>query len=134
MVDADIVDRLDRCVSVGVGGEEKPFRLGENLDRFREELGACHLWHPLIREEQGYGLSALFQLGDGLETLGARTGRYDAVVLCVHRPQVAPYGSEDLRVVVHCQNHRLAHQRLPLGGISCFVLQAPFTIRSANSR
>ena len=81
MVEVDDVDRLDRRLGVGVGGEQGPAGAGEQVHRLFEELEAGHLRHPVVGEHHRHHLAAQLQLAQRLERLApdsARTTRYVA--------------------------------------------------------
>jgi hypothetical protein len=68
VVEADLVDRLDRRIGVRVRRQQDLASLGEVLTRPQQELGARHLRHPLVDEEQGDIVPPEGQLLDGDQT------------------------------------------------------------------
>ena len=51
VVEVDDVDGVDRGVGVGVGGQQHPARLGEELARLAEKLRTRHFRHPLVDQK-----------------------------------------------------------------------------------
>ena len=79
VVEPDVVDRLDRHVGVGVGGEQH--ELGAGCDRrgMPEELDAGHLGHAVIGDDEGDGLVPAGELFSVLSASApdvVRTSRY----------------------------------------------------------
>ena len=97
LVEADLVDRSNGDVGVGVGGQQDALRLGLERERLGEELGAGHRRHALVDEEQRHRIVALGQLAHDLERVGPGAGADDAVVVRVARAQVALDGPQDGR-------------------------------------
>ena len=52
VVEADVVDRGDRDVGVGVRREQQPLGLGRELARLAQQLDAGLLRHPLVADDQ----------------------------------------------------------------------------------
>ena len=52
VVERHAVDRVDRGLRVGVGGQEHPLGLGREPHRLLQELDARHLGHALVGQEQ----------------------------------------------------------------------------------
>ena len=100
LVEANGVDRLDRDIGVGVGGQENAFGVRLQLDGLGQELDPGHARHALVDHEQTDGATAHRQLANGLQRFGPGGGRHDAVVLAVARSQVALNCAQHRRVVV----------------------------------
>ena len=64
VVEAEVVDRLDRDVGVGVRGEQHELRLGRVRTRLLEELDAGHLRHALVGRDQRDRALAQRELGE----------------------------------------------------------------------
>ena len=107
LVEADLVDRADGDVGVGVGGQQDALRLGLERDRLGEELGAGHRRHALVDEEERHRIAALGQLAHDLERIGPGAGTDDPVVVGIARAQVTLDGPQDGRVVVDREDCRL---------------------------
>ena len=52
VVEIDLVDRLDRGLGVGVGGEEHALGVGHELARLDEVVGTGHAGHALVGDQQ----------------------------------------------------------------------------------
>ena len=115
MVEADLVDRGDRGVGVGVGGEQHAPRVGVELDRLEQELGAAHVRHALVHEEERDLGAALEELVDGLERLGAGGRLDDPVVGSEVMPEVALDGVQHFGIVIDGQQDGLGHAVEDLG-------------------
>ena len=107
MVEADVVDRLDRDVGVGVGGQQDAAGIGLQLDGLRQELDPGHLRHPLVDHEERHGAAAQGQLANRLQRVVARIGRHDPVLVPVARAQVALDGAQHGQIVIDGQDDRL---------------------------
>ncbi len=70
VVERHLVDRGDRRRGVGVGGEQHFARLGVELPDLAQQLGAGHIGHPLIDQEESDRRAALLELARCLERLG----------------------------------------------------------------
>ena len=79
VVEVDDVDRVDRGVGVGVGGEQHPAGVRVEIHRRFEELDAAHLRHPVVGEQHGDRLAAQLHLAQRVEGLLAGLGPHDAV-------------------------------------------------------
>jgi hypothetical protein len=88
-VEVDVVDRPDRGVGVGVGGEQHPLRARRDVHGQLEELHAGHAGHPVVGEQQGGVLPAQGELAQRLEGVRPGLGPHDPVVGAVAPPQVA---------------------------------------------
>jgi len=111
LVEADLVDRPDGDVGVGVGREEHALRARQEGQRRTEQLDAGHRGHPLVGDEQGDRRAAQDQAADGIEGVGARARGHDPVVAPEPAPQLALHGAQDLGVVVDDQDDRVRHRR-----------------------
>ncbi len=103
------VDALDGRFGVGVGGEQHFARLGIELARLGQELGAIHGWHALVGQKQGDGRIASFELARGFQRLGPRGGLDDSIVAAIVPAQIALDGIEHLRFVIYRENDGLGH-------------------------
>ncbi|HEX6255959.1 MAG TPA: hypothetical protein VFZ70_09130 [Euzebyales bacterium] len=72
VVQADLVDRRDRHVGVGVGGQQQELRVRRMRAGPREHLDARHPRHPLISDDQCHLLAAQRQRRQHSE--GLRSG------------------------------------------------------------
>jgi hypothetical protein len=111
VIELDVVDRPDRRLGVGVGGQQDPPRLGDQLAQFRQELDPGHAGHPLVDEEERDRLLALHQPLRRAERDARRIGRQDTVVATEATAQIALHGPQHLRVVVDRHQDRVCHQR-----------------------
>ncbi len=109
VVEADVVDRPDRDVGVGIRREQEKLRVGRVPPGLTEHLDARHVRHPLIGGDQSDRSGSQRQLGDGGEGLGSRRRPDDAVVRSVPSTQVAGDRLRHHRVVVDRQDRRLRH-------------------------
>ena len=108
MVEVDDVDRVDRGVGVGIGGEQHAPGRRVDVHRGFEELDAAHLRHPVVGDEHRDRLAAQLQLVQGFQRVGARLGAHDAELLAVVPTKVAGYGTGHRGVVVDGEDHRFA--------------------------
>jgi hypothetical protein len=109
LVDVDDVDRPDRGLGVGVGGEQGAPGAREEVHRPLEEVDAVHLRHPVVGEEHRDLVAAQLQLPEGVERLRGRRGPQHPVRLAVAAAQVAGDRAGDVGVVVHAEQDRLVH-------------------------
>ena len=109
VVEADVVDRPDRDVGVGVGRQQQPLRLRRVGAGLLEQLDAGHARHALVGGDQGDRLAAERKRGEDVERLGARGRPDDPVVVGVPTAQVAGDRSRHGRVVVDRQDGRFGH-------------------------
>ena len=75
VVERDLVDRGDRGLGVGVGGEQDALGVGDDLARLDEVLGARHARHPLVGDEQRDLVAARAQLAQDARAPRRRTAR-----------------------------------------------------------
>ena len=125
VVEADVVDRLDRDVRVGVRGEQDELGVGCVTPGLLEELDAGHLRHPLIGGDQSDRSVPQRQLGQHAERLGARRRPDDLVLGTVLGSQVAGDRLRHRRIVVDRQDCRFRH------GLGLRVMSAHRTVASA---
>ena len=118
-VDVDHVDRRDRGVGVGVGGEQRAAGPREQVHRHLEEVDAVHLRHPVVGQEHRHRVAPELQLAQRLEPFGGRRRAQHPVVLAVPAAEVAGDRAGDPRVVVHAEEDRLAHVRSCPAPASC---------------
>ena len=117
VVEVDVVDRLDRGIGVGVGGEEGALGLGEEPLRFVEKFDAGDAGHALIGEHQGDDLVGQPDLAEHIEGSVAGIDPDDAEALAIFPPDVVRDRLENFGVVVDSHNYWLLHQylRVPRG-------------------
>ncbi len=126
VVDVDQVDRLDRRVGVGVGGEQGPAGVRGDVHGLLEELDAVHLRHAVVGEDRRHRLAAQRELAQRVERVAAGLGADDPVVLAVAATQVASHGTAHPRVVVDGQQDGLCRARLDRGHAgSCWTAVRP---------
>jgi hypothetical protein len=114
VVQADVVDRLDGDVGVGVRGEEEVLRARRVLAGPLEQLDAGHPGHPLVGRDQRDRLITQGELGQRGQRLGARRRLHHEVVVAVPPAQVASDRRRDHRVVVDAENRWFVHAAPPL--------------------
>ena len=100
VVERRLVDRRDRGVRVGVGGEQHALRVGEDRPGLRQVLRALHPRHALVGDQERDLLAPPAQLVQRLERLRAGRRPHDAVVLAEALAQITGDGGEDRRLVV----------------------------------
>ena len=88
VVEVDLVDRLDRRLGVGVGGQQHPLGVRHELARLHQVLGARHLRHALVGHQQRHLLAAGDELLQRVQRLLAAVGADDPVLLAELPPQV----------------------------------------------
>jgi hypothetical protein len=104
VVEADVVDRPDGDVGVGVGGEQQQPGVGGGLAHLRHQLDAGHPRHPLVGHEKGHRARPQGELGEHAEGLVPGRRAHHPVVRPVAEAQVTHDGAGDLRVVVDGQD------------------------------
>jgi hypothetical protein len=109
VVEADVVDRLDGHVGVGVGREQQELRARGVGPRLAEQLDAGHPRHPLVGGDQRHRLVAEGEPGQHGQRLRSRDRADDAVVGAEAAGQVARDRRGHLGVVLDRQDRRLAH-------------------------
>ena len=100
VVERDLVDRGDRRLGVGVGGQQHALGVRDDLARLDEVLGARHARHPLVGDQQRDLVAARRTSAQQLERLGARGRAQDPVALAEAAPQVARDRGQHRRLVV----------------------------------
>jgi len=111
VVEADRVDRGDRHLGVGVGGQQHALGVRVDLGDRREELDARHARHPLVGQEQGDRGAAQLEPTSRVEGGSAAVGSDHAIRRAEPTPQVALDRAEHLRIVVDREDDRLVHAR-----------------------
>src|SRR5690606_5008903 len=109
VVDVDDVDRLDRRVGVGVGGQQGAPRVREQVHRLLQEGDAVHLRHAVVGEDGRDGVPAQLDLAQGFERVRPGGGAHDAVVLAVTTAEVTGDRPGHGRVIVDGQEDGQAH-------------------------
>ncbi len=117
VVQADVVDRLDGDVGVGVRREQQELRPRSVDASLLEHLDARHLRHSLVSSDQRDRLVAQCELGQHSERLGAGGRPHDAVIRAVAVAQIARDRRRDHGIVVDGQDGRFAHN-VPPGGLA----------------
>ena len=100
VVERDVVDRRDRRLGVGVGGEQHALGVRHELARLHEVLGARHARHALVGDQQRHLVAARAQLRRSSSASGPERGAHDPVALAEAAPQVARDGGEHRGLVV----------------------------------
>jgi hypothetical protein len=111
VVQRHFVDRRDRGLGVGVGGEQHALGLGHELPRLHEVVRPGEPGHPLVGDEQGDLVAPRAQLAQQLERLGAGGGPQHAEALAEPAAQVAGDRGEHRRLVVHRDDRRAPGRR-----------------------
>jgi hypothetical protein len=101
VVEVHHVDRLDRGVGVGVGGQQRPSGVREQVHGLLQKLQAAHLWHAVIGQQHRHHVAAKLDLPQRLERPRSRLGPHDPVVLPIAPPQVPRDRTRHPGVVVH---------------------------------
>ena len=108
VVEVDHVDRLDGRVGVGVGGQQGPPGVREQVHGLLQELQAAHLGHAVVGQQHRHQVAAELDLPQRLQRLRPRLGPHDPEVLPVAPPQVARDRPRHPGVVVDREQDRLA--------------------------
>ncbi len=116
VVERDLVDRGDRGLGVGVGGQQHALGVGDDRARLHEVLGARHPRHALVGDQQRDVVPARAQLAQDLQRLSSGARAQDAEALAEATPQVARDGREDRRLVVDCKDRGGARVWAPRRG------------------
>ena len=111
VVQRDLVDRRDRRLGVGVGGQQDALGVGHELARLDEVLRARHRRHALVGDEHRDLVAAREQLAQQVQRLGAGARAQDPEALAEAAPQVARDGREHGGLVVDRED-----RGAPLGG------------------
>ncbi len=106
VVQVDDVDRVDRGVGVGVGGQQYAFRPRVDVHRLLEELDPVHLRHAVVGQDHRDHVAAQFHLPQRVQRRFSRLGAHDPVLLAVAAPQVPGDRAGHARVVVHSDDRR----------------------------
>ena len=83
MVEVDDVDGVDCGVRVGIGRQQHAAREREEVHRLLEKLDAAHLWHAVVGDKHGYGVSAQLEFLQCVERVAAGLGSHDAITLAI---------------------------------------------------
>ena len=112
VVQVDHVDGVDGGTCIGVGGQEYTPSGREEVHGLLQEIDAVHLRHPVIRQQQRHHIAAQLQFPKRLQSLVARLGPDDPIVLSVGATQISCDGAGHLWVVINGQDRRtrLGHQ------------------------
>ncbi len=117
VVERDLVDRRDRRLGVGVGGEQHPLGLGHDLARLHAGTRCPAIpgmrWSATSIATCSPRLRSSLQ---ELERLGARAGAQDPVALAEAAAQVARDRRQHGRLVVDRQEHGPLGQWPLVGG------------------
>jgi len=92
VVERDVVDRLDRRLGVGVGGEQHALCVGHELARLEQVLRPGHRRHPLIGDQHRDLVATRAQLAQHLERLRAGPRTEDPKALAEAAAQVTRNG------------------------------------------
>ena len=106
VVEADLVDRLDGGLGVGVGGQQHAPGVGRRPDRPAQEVDPGHLRHALVRDQQRDRLAAADDLLDHAQAGLAGVGEQDAVAGAVALLEVALDRPAHREVVVDGEDQR----------------------------
>jgi len=109
VVQADVVDRLDRDVRVSVRREQQVFRARRMGARLPEHFDARHLRHPLVSNDQRHRLVTQGHPGQHRQRLRPRSGAHNLVAGAVATIQVTGDRRSDHWIIVDRQDDRLAH-------------------------
>ncbi len=101
VVQAQLVDRPDGHLGVGVRRQQHALRTGRKRQRPREEVDTAHARHPLVGQEQRHRIAAAHQALHQHKRGRARVGQQDAVTCAVAVAQVALDRPAHRRIVVH---------------------------------
>ena len=104
VVQIDHVDGVDGGTRVGIGRQQNTPGRREEVHRLLEEVDPVHLRHPVVRQEQRHHVAAQLQFLERLQSLIARLGPDDPVVLSVGPAQISRDGAGDFGVVVDGQD------------------------------
>jgi hypothetical protein len=110
VVQADVVDRPDGHVGVGVRREQEELRARGVGAGLGEQLDTGHPGHPLVGGDQRHRFVAQRQPGQDGQRVRPRGRPDDAVVGAIPAGQVAGDGRGHLGVVVDRQDGRFAHE------------------------
>jgi hypothetical protein len=108
VVEVDDVDGLDGGVGVGVGGQQGPPGVGEQVHGLLQELQAAHPGHAVVGQEDGHRVAAELDLAQRLQRLGPGLGPDDPEVLPVAPAEVSGDRPRHPGVVVDREQDRLA--------------------------
>ncbi len=111
VVERDLVDRGDRGLGVGVGGQQHALGVGDDLARLHEVLRAGHPGHALVGDQHRHLIAARARLAQDLQRIGARAGAQDAEALAEAAAQVARDGGQHGRLVVDGEDRRTPRGR-----------------------
>jgi hypothetical protein len=109
VAEADVVDRLDGHVGVGIRGEQQQLGPRGVGPRLGEQLDPGHLGHPLVGGDHRHRVVAQGEPGQHHQRLGPRGGLHHPVLGPVLPGQVAPDRGDDLGVVIDREDGWLAH-------------------------
>ena len=115
VIEPDLVDRLDRHVGVGIGGEEEELRVRDDRSSAFEEIDASHLRHAMIRQDQRNRDVASAELLERSQGLGPRYRTDDPVPLRVTPSKVTGDRLRNGHIVVDGQNDWSRHGILLVG-------------------
>jgi hypothetical protein len=101
VVQVDDVDRVDRGVGVGVGGQQHAFRARVDVHRLLEELDPVHLRHAVVGQDHRHHVPAQLHLAQRVQRRLPGLGAHDPVLLAVPAPQVTGDRAGHPGVVVH---------------------------------
>jgi hypothetical protein len=100
VVGAGVVDRSDRRLGVGVGGQQRPLGLGVQRGGLLQQLHAGQAGHALVDQQQRHGLVAQAEFAQQLQCLRTVGRREDPVAVGVPGPQIRLHRGEHAGLVV----------------------------------
>ena len=103
IIDARLIDRSNRSISVGIRSEQGPFGFGKNVHRFLQKRDAVHVRHALIGHQQGHAVVAQLQLLQKRKRAFGRIAANDAELRAIFGAQVAFDRTEYVGVVVNTE-------------------------------
>lgn len=117
VVQRDVVDRRDRSLRVGIGGEQHALGVRNDLARLHEVRRARHPRHTLVCDQHRHLVAARAQLAQQVQRLSPGRGSQYPEALAEAAPQIARHGGEHRRLVIDRDDRRTALRR---GWLSCW--------------
>ena len=103
VVEARLIDGADRRVGIGIGREQRAFRVWKNLLRVLQKPDTIHARHALVGKQERHTVVANLKFFENVERRFGSVAAHHAIVCAVLRTQIPLNGTQDIGIVVHAK-------------------------------